>query len=179
MVNSVGSTQTQMKSCYLSPFGRRLSETDSRPSSDLERSSRYAVRELWLIASCDIVNKSLPANIARPPVILPGGIGIRPIIARLVTLLPDPDSPTIPTVSPFSMLNDTPRTASTTPSSVWKPHTKIIYRKQRLGHYRFFILGSNASRNPSPKKFSANSVNANAPPGNITSHHCDFNGVSA
>ena len=35
-----------------------------------------------------------------------------------VTDLPEPDSPTMPTVSPGAMSNETPRTASTSPSSV-------------------------------------------------------------
>src|SRR4051794_24598794 len=35
-----------------------------------------------------------------------------------VTLLPEPDSPTIPRISPGAMLNDTPSTARTSPSSV-------------------------------------------------------------
>jgi len=42
----------------------------------------------------------------------------RPRIASDVTLLPDPDSPTIPSVRPRSTANDTPSTALTTPSSV-------------------------------------------------------------
>jgi len=46
--------------------------------------------------------------------------GFRPMIVRQVTLLPEPDSPTIPSVWPFSIENDTPSTAPTTPSSVWK-----------------------------------------------------------
>ena len=36
----------------------------------------------------------------------------------LVTLLPEPDSPTIPRVLPRSSWKDTPSTARTTPSSV-------------------------------------------------------------
>src|SRR5579859_5616133 len=38
----------------------------------------------------------------------------------IVTLLPDPDSPTMPSVSPWATVNDTPSTALTTPSSVRK-----------------------------------------------------------
>jgi len=37
---------------------------------------------------------------------------------RAVTLLPLPDSPTIPSVSPLSNENDTPWTALTTPARV-------------------------------------------------------------
>src|SRR5215472_19138680 len=38
----------------------------------------------------------------------------------IVTLLPEPDSPTMPRVSPTETVNDTPSTALTTPSSVRK-----------------------------------------------------------
>src|SRR6185312_4231145 len=44
--------------------------------------------------------------------------GFRPMIVRQVTLLPQPDSPTIASVFPFSTENDTPSTAPTMPSSV-------------------------------------------------------------
>ena len=37
-----------------------------------------------------------------PPTILPGGVGIRRMIDSAVTLLPQPDSPTMPSVSPFA-----------------------------------------------------------------------------
>ncbi len=36
----------------------------------------------------------------------------------MVTLLPEPDSPTMPSTSPGSSVNETPSTALTTPSSV-------------------------------------------------------------
>src|SRR5437868_4443787 len=45
---------------------------------------------------------------------------LRPMIVRQVTLLPEPDSPTMPRVWPLSTLNETPSTARTTPSSVLK-----------------------------------------------------------
>jgi len=44
----------------------------------------------------------------------------RPMIVRQVTLLPQPDSPTIPSVLPFSTEKLTPSTALTIPSSVRK-----------------------------------------------------------
>ena len=46
--------------------------------------------------------------------------GLRPMIVRQVTLLPQPDSPTIPRVWPFSTEKLTPSTALTMPSSVRK-----------------------------------------------------------
>ena len=42
------------------------------------------------------------------------------ITERLVTLLPDPDSPTMPRVSPLRSSKLTPSTAFTMPSSVLK-----------------------------------------------------------
>ena len=44
----------------------------------------------------------------------------RPMIVRQVTLLPQPDSPTMPSVLPFSTEKLTPSTALTIPSSVRK-----------------------------------------------------------
>ena len=37
----------------------------------------------------------------------PGGVGMRRMIDSAVTLLPEPDSPTMATVSPGPMSNDT------------------------------------------------------------------------
>jgi hypothetical protein len=45
---------------------------------------------------------------------------LRPMIVRQVTLFPQPDSPTMPSVFPFSTEKLTPSTALTTPSSVRK-----------------------------------------------------------
>ncbi len=45
---------------------------------------------------------------------------MRPMIVSDVTDLPDPDSPTTPRVSPRSRVYETPSTALTTPSWVWK-----------------------------------------------------------
>ena len=55
-----------------------------------------------------------------PPTICPGGEGTSLIIEREVTDLPDPDSPTIPKVSPLWRLKLTPSTALTTPHRVKK-----------------------------------------------------------
>ena len=54
------------------------------------------------------------------PVVIVFRFAFRPMIVRQVTLLPDPDSPTIPSVRPFSIENVTPSTALTIPSSVLK-----------------------------------------------------------
>ena len=50
----------------------------------------------------------------------PAGRGSRPINARLVTDLPQPDSPTMPSVRPCRIENDTSSTARTVPASVEK-----------------------------------------------------------
>ena len=51
-------------------------------------------------------------------------------MVRLVTLLPQPDSPTIPSVSPGSTANETPSTACTTPSSVSKLDPQVCDLEQ-------------------------------------------------
>ncbi len=67
-----------------------------------------------------MVSSDLPLKSASPPSILPGGIGISRISVIAETDLPEPDSPTTPSVSPLSRSNETPSTALTTPSRVWK-----------------------------------------------------------
>src|SRR6202521_2982050 len=50
----------------------------------------------------------------------PGGFGISPMIDKLVTDLPEPDSPTTASVSPVFRANETSSTDLTTPASVKK-----------------------------------------------------------
>ena len=57
------------------------------------------------------------------PVLVVFPRGLRPRIVRQVTLLPQPDSPTIASVLPFSTENDTPSTA---------PHDPIVRAELRL-----------------------------------------------
>src|SRR4051812_28807487 len=64
------------------------------------------------------LSRSRPLNIAVPLTIRPGGMGIRPSSASVETLLPEPDSPTIPRISPGKSSYETPSTAWTIPSSV-------------------------------------------------------------
>src|ERR671934_2429885 len=66
-----------------------------------------------------IVSRFSPLKIASPLEIV-FRFGLRPMIVRQVTLFPEPDSPTIPSVCPFSIEKLTPSTALTTPSSVLK-----------------------------------------------------------
>ena len=51
-----------------------------------------------------------------------------PMTERLVTVFPDPDSPTMATVSPEETLSDTPSTARTKPSSVGKATRRSLIR---------------------------------------------------
>src|SRR5437762_531798 len=53
-----------------------------------------------------------------PSTILPGGCGMSRMSDSAVTALPQPDSPTMPSVSPAASSKDTPSTACTTPSRV-------------------------------------------------------------
>ena len=47
-----------------------------------------------------IARRSSPLYGAPPLAIRPGGIGMRPSSVIIETLLPEPDSPTIPSISP-------------------------------------------------------------------------------
>ena len=72
----------------------------------LPRNSRICRLEYFTMSS--------PLNNIWPSVILPGSTSMR-IIEYAVTLLPLPDSPTMPNTLPRSRLNDTPLTARTSP----------------------------------------------------------------
>src|SRR4051812_23715261 len=61
-----------------------------------------------------------PSNRISPPTIRPGGCGTSPMIESAVTLLPHPDSPTMPSVRPASSSKLTPSTARNSPASVAK-----------------------------------------------------------
>src|SRR3990170_2766789 len=63
--------------------------------------------------------------------ILPGGDGISFMMLSAVTDLPQPDSPTTPRVSPFSMYRSTPSTARTMPSSVKKYVLRFLTSNRR------------------------------------------------
>src|SRR5437870_4692534 len=74
---------------------------------------------MWRSSSCGIFSRSCPWNRACPS-IRAFLLRMRPIRVRKVTLLPEPDSPTTPSVSPGETVNETPSTALTRPSSVSK-----------------------------------------------------------
>ena len=65
-------------------------------------------------------SRSCPSNRMRPVSMRPGGEATNRSTDSAVTLLPQPDSPTMPSVAPAGRSKLTPSTAGTTPSSVWK-----------------------------------------------------------
>ena len=71
------------------------------------------------ISSSGRSTRFLPSNRISPPTTRPGRSMSR-ITESAVTLLPQPDSPTTPSVAPFRMLKLTPSTAFTRPSAVAK-----------------------------------------------------------
>src|SRR3954469_9346262 len=81
------------------------------------------------------LNRSRPWNIAVPLTTRPGGWGIRPSSASVETLLPEPDSPTIPSVSPGKRSYETPSTAWTIPSSVLNSTTRSSIERIGSGTY--------------------------------------------
>src|SRR3974390_3141212 len=67
------------------------------------------------IASSSSASRSRPASLTEPPAIRPGGSGTSRISDNAVMLLPQPDSPTIASVSCAPSVKLTPSTALTTP----------------------------------------------------------------
>ena len=63
---------------------------------------------------------SSPSKTILPETIFPGGMGINLIKESMVTDFPQPDSPTIPRVSPFLRSKEIPSTALTVPQRVVK-----------------------------------------------------------
>ena len=76
----------------------------------LPRTSSISLSESWRM--------SRPSRLTCPPTMRPGGEGTRRISERTVTDLPQPDSPTIPRVSPRRRSKLTPSTAFTVPQRV-------------------------------------------------------------
>src|SRR5262245_1585312 len=70
--------------------------------------------------SAGSVRRSTPSNSTWPPAMRPGGCGTSPMIESALTLLPQPDSPTMPSVRPASSSKLTPSTARNSPASVAK-----------------------------------------------------------
>src|SRR5262245_12115732 len=72
------------------------------------------------MAASSSLKRSCPAKITSPLSMRPGGEGISRMMDSAVTLLPEPDSPTMATVSPASMSSETWSTAVSRPRSVLK-----------------------------------------------------------
>src|SRR5438105_6739355 len=97
------------------------------------------------ISRSDICSRSLPAK-RMVPAILPGGSGISRISDIEVTDLPQPDSPTMASVSPSLTWKDTPSTARLMPLGVrkwvWRFSTSSnaigisLETSEALGHAR-------------------------------------------
>src|SRR5579875_1473800 len=68
-------------------------------------------------------SRSVPSNTALPEMTAPG---VSPSRVCVRTVLPLPDSPTMPSVRPASTSKDTPRTALTTPSAVGKLTVRFL-----------------------------------------------------
>jgi hypothetical protein len=80
------------------------------------------------------------------------------MIAIIVWLLPEPDSPTMATRLARDRRGSTPaHRLDTSPSSCEKRTSRLRIEKDSRGHHQR-SFGSSASRRPSPKKFSANSM---------------------
>ena len=71
-----------------------------------------------IICSSENVKRSRPLSTTWPPTMRPAGRGTKRMIDSAVTDLPDPDSPTIPSVSPRRRWMLSPSTALTVPHRV-------------------------------------------------------------
>ena len=89
-------------------------------SEDIESWKIIAMRSprMARISSSLSLSRSLPSNRISPFSMRPGGEGMRRRIDIEVTLLPEPDSPTMASVSPAATSKEMLSTAVTTPRSV-------------------------------------------------------------
>ena len=79
----------------------------------------------------------------------------------MLTLLPEPDSPTIPTVSPAATSNESPRTAGAI-AGAFEVDLQALDAEQRRAHR--LSLGSSWSRSQSPKGLPPRTVSADRDP---------------
>src|SRR2546430_270478 len=99
------------------------------------------------ISASDNSSRSRPSNTTLPSTVRPGGDAIRRRIESDVTLLPQPDSPTMASVSPRTTEKETPSTARTTPSRVKKyVFNPLTSRSAELGTYAVFMALHAASK---------------------------------
>ena len=93
---------------------------------------------IWAISCSEIWTMSSPSRTIDPETMRPGGIGISLMSESIVTDLPQPDSPTIPRVSPRRRSKDIPSTALTVPQRV----VKCVLRFSTAKTVSVFILVS-------------------------------------
>ena len=92
----------------------------------LEDHRDLAAAQLRRISRSSRSSRSRPSNMHLAAGDRAGRVGSRPMIDSAVTVLPQPDSPTMPSVSPRrDARSSTPSTARNTPRSVWKWVLKI------------------------------------------------------
>ena len=73
-----------------------------------------------------------------PPSTRAGGSGRSPSMVWQVTDLPDPDSPTIPTISPLSIENEMSSTALTVPERVWKKVLRFLISRNFISLWQIW-----------------------------------------
>ena len=85
------------------------------------------------IRASDSSVSTWPAKRTSPVATRAGGRGSRPMTVRAVTLLPEPDSPTMPRISPASRLKVTSSTAVISPRAVWKAVVRLRTSRRLIG----------------------------------------------
>ena len=138
----------------------------------LDREHRVEARHRVLedhrdVAAADLAHVGLvqrdagpaPSNRTWPPSIRPAGLGSSRMIARLVTLLPQPDSPTRPRRSPSAELERDAVDGVDRPVVGPEPDDQVLDREQRSrsasgasARRHRFSRGSSDSRRPSPSR---------------------------
>ena len=104
-----------------------------------------------------------------PPAIRPGGIGTSRMMASAVMLLPQPDSPTMPSVRPAAR-------SKLRPSITLRDRAvlEIEFDRQSLDleqrAHRCLSFGLKASFRPSPIRLTDSTVMKMARPGKVTGH---------
>src|SRR5262249_39692594 len=78
-------------------------------------------------------SRSPPSKTTCPPAMRPGGSGTSRKMASAVAVLPQPDSPTRPTVCPRGTSNETPSTARSGPASVANSTTRSRTESRTAG----------------------------------------------
>ena len=92
------------------PSAARIATRVAQPPKPCTSGVATRLPRTHRMASSFKLKRSMPSNSTKPPVTRPGS-EISRMIEKLVTLLPQPDSPTIPNVSPRWIAYETPSTA--------------------------------------------------------------------